>query len=277
MGGKFNPDNLDKQTRKLYDELQKNPGGVYAPPGSEQVRSNKEVIAEIENRDNRPLTYEGNPAPPLSPEREALFQASVDILLSTFLPGYGESDDFSILRDPTSSPSDKDNASKSLFFGVILGGIGPNFGTLRRGKQGIAKAAAEARALESASARKMAVQEALEIGEINAATAQRAGVVRPPQHHVFPQAERPWFAERGVDIDKFTVNVDQGTHEALHYGGGPGKGGGWWNEQIMKTLTEREAALERKLTPQEIEVVGKLMMSRAKISDLPILPYKEAP
>jgi hypothetical protein len=132
-------------------------------------------------------------------------------------------------------------------------------------------------AAASNSARKMAVQEALEKGEINATTAQRAGVAKPPQHHIFPQAERQWFADRGVDIDKFTVKLDQGTHEALHYGGGPGKGGGWWNEQIMKTLTEREAALGRKLTPQEIEAVGKEMMSRAKISDLPIVPYKEAP
>src|SRR5262249_607318 len=77
-------------------------------------------------------------------------------------------------------------------------------------------------------------------------------IVKPPQHHIFPQAERPWFADRGVDIDKFTVTLDQATHEALHYGGGPGTGG-WWNEQIMKTLTEREAALGRRLAPQEIE------------------------
>jgi hypothetical protein len=122
-----------------------------------------------------------------------------------------------------------------------------------------------------------AVGEALENGAINRTTRRAAGVTRPTRHHIFLQAWRQWFAERGVDIDKFTVILDQGTHEALHYGGGPGKGGGWWNEQIMKTLTEREAALGRKLTPQEIVGVGKEMMSRAKISDLPIVPYKEAP
>jgi hypothetical protein len=45
----------------------------------------------------------------------------------------------------------------------------------------------------------------------------------------------------------------------------------------MKMLIEREAALGRKLTLQEIEAVGKEMMSRAKISDMPIIPYNEAP
>lgn len=45
----------------------------------------------------------------------------------------------------------------------------------------------------------------------------------------------------------------------------------------MKTLTEREAALGRKLTAQEIESIGMDMMARAKISHLPIVPYKEAP
>jgi hypothetical protein len=131
--------------------------------------------------------------------------------------------------------------------------------------------------LAANSARRMAVQEALENGEINGTTAQRAGVAKPPQHHIFPQAERQWFADRGVEIDNYTVKLDQGSHEALHYGGGPDKGGGWWNEQIMKSLTEREAALGRRLTPGEIESVGKDMMSRAKISDLPIVPFKEAP
>jgi hypothetical protein len=131
-------------------------------------------------------------------------------------------------------------------------------------------------AAASSSARRMAVQEALENGEINATTAQRAGVARPPQHHIFPQENEVWFSERGVDIDKYTVTLDQGTHEALHYGGGPDKGGGWWNETIMKNLTEREAALGRQLTPAEIEQTGMEMMKRAKIDDLPIVPYERS-
>ena len=120
-----------------------------------------------------------------------------------------------------------------------------------------------------------AVAEALEKGTINQTSKAAAGVARPPQHHIFPQANRAWFKERGVDIDKYTVKLDQGTHEALHFGGGPGKGGGWWNEQTMKTLIEKEAALGRKLIPQEIEAIGKDMMIRARISDLPIIPVKE--
>jgi len=127
----------------------------------------------------------------------------------------------------------------------------------------------------SSSANKAAIQDALEKGDINATTPQRAGVARPPQHHVFPQnaADKAWFAERGIDVDKFTVTLDQGTHEALHYGGGPGKGGGWWNETIMSQLKRTEADLGRKLTPQEITQIGKGMMNRAKLGNLPFEEY----
>jgi RHS repeat-associated protein len=126
----------------------------------------------------------------------------------------------------------------------------------------------------SLSARRMAIQEALENGEINITSAQRAGVARSPQHHIFPQEERAWFLERGIDVDQYTVTLDQGTHEALHYGGGPQKGGGWWNETIMGRLIEREAALGRQLSTQEIREVGTYMMKRAKIDNLPVVPYQ---
>jgi len=56
-----------------------------------------------------------------------------------------------------------------------------------------------------------------------------AGVARPPRHHVFPQENREWFSERNFDIDRVTVELDHGTHTALHTMG--------WNDDLMRTLT----------------------------------------
>jgi RHS repeat-associated protein len=120
----------------------------------------------------------------------------------------------------------------------------------------------------SAGAR-MAAEEALENGKLNLTSAQRLGITAPPQHHIFPQEQKKWFADRGIEVDDSTVTLDNATHEALHYG----EGGGWWNETIMDMLNEREAELGRQLTPEEIEAVGQQMMERAGLQGKPIVPY----
>jgi hypothetical protein len=134
----------------------------------------------------------------------------------------------------------------------------------------------EAKAALEEREEKSAAQAALDDGSINATTKQRAGVVRPPQHHVFPgnPADRQWFAERGINVDDFAATLEQATHEAIHYGGGPGKGGGWWNKKIMGRLKDAEAKLGRKLTPDEIIAIGKEVMNEAKLGHLPIEKYE---
>ena len=69
----------------------------------------------------------------------------------------------------------------------------------------------------------MAVDEALESGEINVTTAQRLGITAPPQHHIFPQEEAQWFTQRGVTVDDWTVTLDNATHEAVRL-----RRRGWW-------------------------------------------------
>jgi hypothetical protein len=65
---------------------------------------------------------------------------------------------------------------------------------------------------------KAAVAEALEGGAINATSRARAGVVKAPDHHIFPQELRAELAQRGfTDIDRYLVRLDQGVHEAIHY------------------------------------------------------------
>ncbi|MBN2530337.1 MAG: DUF2380 domain-containing protein [Deltaproteobacteria bacterium] len=83
-----------------------------------------------------------------------------------------------------------------------------------------------------------------------------------------------WFKARGVDIDKYTVVLDEGTHSAIHYGGGAGKGGGWWNETIMERLFKAEKDLGRQLTKREILAEGAKMRRQAGLQDAKIVPYK---
>jgi len=125
----------------------------------------------------------------------------------------------------------------------------------------------------SANGGRMAVQEGLESGALSEATARQAGVVAPPDHHIFPQSYRSWFDTRGINVDAYTVTLDEATHGAIHYGGGPGQGGGWWNDTLMQNLHEREAILGRMLTPDEIMGEGQNMLKQAKLDQLPIHPW----
>jgi hypothetical protein len=91
-------------------------------------------------------------------------------------------------------------------------------------------------------------------------TAREAGMANKPKHHVFPQEHRAWFEERGFvgerDIDNFTVQLDEATHQAIHGGGNWKLGRKWqgeWNKKIMERLKENEQKLGRKLTFEEVK------------------------
>jgi hypothetical protein len=108
-------------------------------------------------------------------------------------------------------------------------------------------------------------------------TARQAGIVRPDRHHIFPEAFRDFFRTRGVKIDRYTLQLDnmQGVHGALHFGGGPGKGGGWWNRTIMERLFTAEAALPagQQLTGREILRIGAQMRREAGLSQFKVINY----
>jgi hypothetical protein len=94
-----------------------------------------------------------------------------------------------------------------------------------------------------------------------------AGLARGPRHHVMPQEERRWFEERGMtgdlDIDEFTVDMEEAEHQAIHGGGNWRLGRTWsgeWNRHIMGVLRQQEAQLGRHLNPSEIlNIVGREM------------------
>jgi hypothetical protein len=116
------------------------------------------------------------------------------------------------------------------------------------------------------------VDEALESGAINPATPYRAGATRPPRHHIFPRQHADWFKARGVDVDRYTLPLDEGMHQALHYGGGPAKGGGFWNAEIRSRLMNREASLGRQLTKREILQIG-AQMRRQYVPGIKAVPH----
>ena len=83
---------------------------------------------------------------------------------------------------------------------------------------------------------------------------------RDPLHHLLPQEYRDWFAERGIDVDDFTVNLSEGDHSALHTMK--------WNEEWEKFIDANPGA-----TPDDVWNKMDDMMKKYKIDDLPIEPY----
>jgi hypothetical protein len=109
--------------------------------------------------------------------------------------------------------------------------------------------------------------------------ASRVGAGNLPKHHVFPQEHRRWFEARGfrgkTSIDKYTVELDVGEHQAIHGGGDWRRGRTWvneWNARIYRELTTTEDFLGRRLTFDEIMTIGKELMVEYGI-DGPFVPY----
>lgn len=107
---------------------------------------------------------------------------------------------------------------------------------------------------------------------------KEAHLVRPDRHHVFPEQFKSFFESRGINIDRYTLQLDsmEGIHGALHFGGGPGKGGGWWNNTIMERLFEAERTLPngQQLSKREILRIGAQMRRDTGLSHIKVIHYK---
>jgi hypothetical protein len=79
------------------------------------------------------------------------------------------------------------------------------------------------------------------------------GLARLPYHHIFPQSEREWFEARGLNIDEYTIQLEQAVHEAIHKMG--------WNNRVMSQMEQAEADAGRTLTPEEILSIGEQVMA----------------
>jgi len=63
-------------------------------------------------------------------------------------------------------------------------------------------------------------------------------------HHIFPQQFRNDFLEKGIDIDKFTVALDQKSHQNLHFN--PVNWNNEWKEYLIKNPNASQKAIYNK-------------------------------
>lgn len=95
-------------------------------------------------------------------------------------------------------------------------------------------------------------------------------------HHIFPQQEElaAWFARKGIDIDPYTVPLEETTHLAGVHGRGGFVGPGdiplpgRWNQRWMEFVRENPRA-----TLKEIYQFAGQLMDEFGLSGLPIVPY----
>jgi hypothetical protein len=131
----------------------------------------------------------------------------------------------------------------------VVGVVGDATGQVTKHADDIVEAGQEV-----AKHKKLAVQESVENSELHLTK-----IGRPPRHHVFPQEHRQWFADRGIDIDKYTIELDQGVHTAIHSRG--------WSEKLMERLTNKEKELGRKLNVREIWDIMDSLRREFKLPD----------
>ena len=101
--------------------------------------------------------------------------------------------------------------------------------------------------------------------------ANASGVARRATrfHHVFPQAAdlARKFAQRGIDIDKYTLEIAEDVHRCIHSGKGFGRGGKW--NKAWKDFFEHNP----NATPEEIyKHAGKLIYEFG-LDGIPVVPY----
>jgi hypothetical protein len=91
-----------------------------------------------------------------------------------------------------------------------------------------------------------------------------AGGARPPRHHIFVQEQRDWFQARGVDIDKYTLELTWGEHSAAHTGG--------WNPRVKEFIGD-EGLLGRQYTRREILKFGADLRREFGFRSIKVTPF----
>ncbi len=92
---------------------------------------------------------------------------------------------------------------------------------------------------------------------------------RTSDHHIMPQAYRPFFASRGINIDSYTVTVPHATHMNGLHGRGLGNMPGRWNSEWARWITAHPNA-----TPRDIFQQAGRMLDTYNINHLQIHPYR---
>lgn len=87
-------------------------------------------------------------------------------------------------------------------------------------------------------------------------------------HHVFPQALRQKFKDRGIDnIDDFTLEIAEDLHRCIHSGKGMGRGGKW--NKAWKDFFDKYPDA----TPEQIYKHAGELIYEMGLDGTPVVPY----
>lgn len=95
------------------------------------------------------------------------------------------------------------------------------------------------------------------------------GQVKIQRHHIFPQRFRAFFRARGIDIDRYTVELTEGRHLKSVHGRGdlltPGRFNAQW-ERFIEMFPNASAL--------EVYQYGGWLMDQYGLSGLMLVPYR---
>lgn len=89
------------------------------------------------------------------------------------------------------------------------------------------------------------------------------------KHHIFPQQFRDWFAEKGIDVDDYTIAIDSKVHLRGVHGRGLGDLPGRWNARWAQFILANPEA-----TSTEVGQFASELRREFGLDDLPIEPYR---
>ncbi|MEW6183575.1 MAG: PQQ-binding-like beta-propeller repeat protein [Bacillota bacterium] len=89
------------------------------------------------------------------------------------------------------------------------------------------------------------------------------------KHHIYPREFRSFFRSRGINIDKYTIELDKSVHLRGVHGKGIDGLSGKWNQRWEKWIKEHPRA-----TKKEVERFAQQLLKEYGLDKLPIKPYK---
>jgi RHS repeat-associated protein len=92
---------------------------------------------------------------------------------------------------------------------------------------------------------------------------RQLGPLDPERHHIFPQTFEWYFNKKGIDIDKYTVELGQAWHKAVHRAG--------FNIE-WEMLIQFDEAMGGVLTPSDVFEIGVEMAERYGVIGA-VVPY----
>ena len=91
-------------------------------------------------------------------------------------------------------------------------------------------------------------------------------------HHIFPQQFKKYFSERGINIDDYTISIDQQvTHlKAVHGAGNLGEKPGRWNQHWAEWISKNPDATQKEIFQRAGEMLRSFNLQNCNIH-----PYKK--